>query len=85
MYSSSPLEFHIICDQTAQEYLEKRLSLLTHPQHPILVRFYRIPRESMVARIDREGAINTDHAAGVRKSSLTSLARSMLTSRAQPG
>ncbi|KAI0822673.1 hypothetical protein BC628DRAFT_1326697 [Trametes gibbosa] len=65
LYSSSPLEFHIICDQSAQEYLEKRISLLTHPQHHILVRFYRIPHQNMVARIDREGAINTDHAAGV--------------------
>ena len=67
MYSSSPLAFHIICDQSAQEYLQKRLSLLKHPQHDILVRFYRIPHECMVARIERGGALYTDHSAGVRK------------------
>ncbi|KAI0362796.1 hypothetical protein OH77DRAFT_1389705 [Trametes cingulata] len=65
LYSSSPVEFHIICDQSAQEYLEKRLNLLKHPQHDVLVRFYRLPFEAMRARIDREGAISTDHSAGV--------------------
>ena len=67
MYSSSPLAFHIICDQAAQEYLEKRLALLKHPQHDILVRFYRIPQEEMERRIQREGALHTDHSAGVRE------------------
>ncbi len=67
MYSSSPLGFHIICDQAAHEYLEKRLSLLKHPQHDILVRFYRIPQETMMNRIQREGALHSDHSAGVRE------------------
>ncbi|KAJ8482166.1 hypothetical protein ONZ51_g5532 [Trametes cubensis] len=65
LYSSSSLEFHIICDQSAQDYLERRLNLVTHPKHNVLVRFYRIPHDNMVARIHREGAINTDHSAGV--------------------
>ncbi|KAI0747781.1 hypothetical protein C8Q80DRAFT_1104015 [Daedaleopsis nitida] len=65
LYSSSSLAFHIICDQAAQDYLQKRLALLKHPQHDILVRFYRIPHEHMVARIEREGALHTDHSAGV--------------------
>ncbi|TFK93191.1 glycosyltransferase family 8 protein [Polyporus arcularius HHB13444] len=65
MYSSSPLGFHIICDQAAHEYLEKRLSLLKHPQHDIVVRFYRIPQENMINRIQREGALHSDHSAGV--------------------
>ncbi|TBU50193.1 hypothetical protein BD309DRAFT_985944 [Dichomitus squalens] len=65
MYSSSPLAFHIICDHDARQYLERRLRLLTHPQHDISVQFYRIPHESMVARIQREGALHTDHSAGV--------------------
>ena len=68
MYSSSPLAFHIICDESAQTYLQKRLALLTHPQHDVSVRFYRISHERMAARIEREGALHTDHAAGVRKS-----------------
>ncbi|KAI9056644.1 glycosyltransferase family 8 protein [Trametes sanguinea] len=65
LYSSHPLEFHIICDQAAQEYLEKRIALIKHPQHDVLVRFYRIPFDRMEARIEREGAISTDHSAGV--------------------
>lgn len=67
MYTSRPLEFHIICDDSAQAYLEKRLALLTHPLHSVLVRFYRLSREQMNGRIEREGAIYTDHAAGARK------------------
>lgn len=68
MYSSSPLEFHLICDAHAQEYLEKRLALVHHPRYNILVRFYRITREDMTARLSREGAIVSDHSAGSRKS-----------------
>ncbi|KAH9951437.1 hypothetical protein B0H21DRAFT_283342 [Amylocystis lapponica] len=65
MYSSLPLEFHIICDKDAQDYLETRLRLVDHPSHDILVRFYRLSHADMVARIEREGAITTDHSAGV--------------------
>ncbi|KAI0807044.1 hypothetical protein C8Q74DRAFT_1312994 [Fomes fomentarius] len=65
MYSSSSLAFHIICDHAAQEYLEQRIHLLKHPQHDIAVRFYRISHQRMVARIEREGALHTDHSAGV--------------------
>ncbi|OSD02741.1 glycosyltransferase family 8 protein [Trametes coccinea BRFM310] len=65
LYSSHPLEFHIICDQSAQEYLERRIALIKHPQHDVLIRFYRIPFDRMEARIQREGAISTDHSAGV--------------------
>jgi len=64
MYTSRPLHFHIICDEGAIAYLETRLSLLTHPVHPITVRFYRITFQSMVDRITREGSLNTGHAAG---------------------
>ncbi|KAI0049683.1 glycosyltransferase family 8 protein [Auriscalpium vulgare] len=64
MYTSRPLEFHIICDVSAQEYLESRLKLLTHPVHNVLVRFYRLSPDQMVGRVEREGAIYTDHAAG---------------------
>jgi len=67
MYTSRPLEFHIICDDEAIAYLDSRLRLLTHPVHPITVRLYRITFESMVDRIAREGSLNTGHAAGVRK------------------
>ncbi|KAI9510364.1 hypothetical protein F5148DRAFT_976872 [Russula earlei] len=64
MYTSRPLHFHIICDEAAIAYLESRLHLLTHPVHPVVVRFYRLTRQSMADRISREGSLNTGHAAG---------------------
>ncbi|KAI0049686.1 glycosyltransferase family 8 protein [Auriscalpium vulgare] len=64
MYTSRPVEFHVICDHGAQAYLEKRLQLLTHPVHDILVRFYLLSAEGMAGRIMREGSIGTDHSAG---------------------
>ncbi|TCD67648.1 hypothetical protein EIP91_012158 [Steccherinum ochraceum] len=48
MYTSAPVNFHIICDDAAQNYLEGRFAL----------RVWQ-------ARIKREGAIATDHSAGV--------------------
>lgn len=66
MYTTRPLEFHIICDEAAQSYLERKISVLQTPAHNILMRFYRVPHQSMVDRIRREGGIWSDHAAGVR-------------------
>lgn len=65
MYTSRPLHFHIVCDEAAQTYLESRFRLLTHPLHSVSVRFYRLSFQSMLDRISREGAINTDHSAGI--------------------
>ncbi|KAH9007513.1 hypothetical protein EDB83DRAFT_2236405 [Lactarius deliciosus] len=65
MYTSRPLQFHIVCDEAAQTYLESRFRLLTHPLHSVSVRFYRLPFQSMLDRISREGGINTDHSAGI--------------------
>lgn len=67
MYTTRPLEFHIICDEDAQHYLEKKSLLLEHPAHNILLRFYRVSHQSMVDRIRREGGISTDHSAGIRE------------------
>ena len=66
MYTSRPLHFHIVCDEAAQAYLESRFRLLTHPVHNITVRFYQLSFESMRDRVEREGAISTDHSAGMR-------------------
>jgi hypothetical protein len=66
MYTSRPLHFHIVCDGVARVYLETRLRLLTHPVHNISVRFYQLSYETMRDRVSREGAINTDHSAGIR-------------------
>lgn len=67
MYTTRPLEFHIICDEEAQNHLEKKFLLLEHPAQNILLRFYRVSRQSMTDRIQREGGIHTDHSAGVRE------------------
>jgi hypothetical protein len=66
MYTTRPLHFHIICDEAAIAYLEPRFRLLTHPLHPITVRFYRLSFKSMVDRIARDGHLDTGHAAGTR-------------------
>ncbi|KZT66871.1 glycosyltransferase family 8 protein [Daedalea quercina L-15889] len=66
MYSSKPVEFHIICDEVAETYLGKRIRLVERPAHNILVRFYRLSLDDMRARIEREGGIMTDHSAGTR-------------------
>jgi hypothetical protein len=67
MYTSRPLHFHIICDEAAIAYLEPRFRLLTHPLHPITVRFYPLTSQRMLDRIAREGSLDTGHAAGARK------------------
>lgn len=67
MYSSAPVHIHIICDEPAEQYLRGRLALVTHPRHNVYVRFYPMTFDEMQARIHREGAITTDHSAGVRK------------------
>jgi hypothetical protein len=72
MYATRPLQFHIICDKSAISYLEPRFSLLTHPLHPITVRFYPLTPQNMLDRIAREGSLSTGHAAGSRKSLLLS-------------
>ncbi|GJE97040.1 glycosyltransferase family 8 protein [Phanerochaete sordida] len=65
MYASGPTHIHIICDEAAHSYLEKRLALVTRPRHDILVRFYRPSYEAMAERVEREGAISTIHSAGI--------------------
>ena len=67
MYSTRPLQFHIICDKEAIAYLKPRFRLLTHPLHSITVRFYPLTQQSMLDRIAREGSLSTVHMAGARK------------------
>jgi len=67
MYTSRPLEFHIMCDDDAIVYLDNRLRLLTHPVHPVTVRLYRTTPKSMMDRLAREGSIHTLHGAGIGK------------------
>ncbi|KAK7015077.1 glycosyltransferase family 8 protein, partial [Favolaschia claudopus] len=65
IYNSSPSEFHIICDETAEVFLRARLELVKRPRHPLKIRFYLPSWQSMLDRIGREGSIMTDHSAGV--------------------
>ncbi|KAJ3881520.1 hypothetical protein F5051DRAFT_321635 [Lentinula edodes] len=65
MYTTSPIELHIICDQSARDFLETRFSLLTGPSYPLKIRFYQPSLQSMKDRIAREGSIRSDHAAGL--------------------
>ena len=67
MYTSVPVEIHIICDDEAHRYLERRLALVQRPRHDVTVRFYKATYDQMLARIEREGRISTVHAAGVRE------------------
>lgn len=70
MYSSQPVEFHILCDEEAKTYLERRLLLVKRPRQNVVVKFYDMPLSSIRARIGREGAIASDHSAGLRKFSI---------------
>ncbi|KAF8919468.1 hypothetical protein CPB85DRAFT_1212643 [Mucidula mucida] len=65
MYTSVPIEFHIICDSEAQVFVEQRLSLVTHPAYDVRVFFYLPSWQSMLDRVEREGSIHTDHSAGL--------------------
>ncbi|KAI0075791.1 hypothetical protein K474DRAFT_1599183 [Panus rudis PR-1116 ss-1] len=65
MYTSAPIHFHILCDDEAQLYLEARLKLITRPRHNVAVTFYPLSIESIRRRIEREGAIASDHSAGL--------------------
>ncbi|KAF5391878.1 hypothetical protein D9757_001635 [Collybiopsis confluens] len=65
MYTSSPTEFHIICDQEARDFLQGRLALLTSPLYPVKVRFYQPTLQSMMDRVNREGSLRSDHDSGI--------------------
>ncbi|KAJ7734924.1 hypothetical protein DFH07DRAFT_754165 [Mycena maculata] len=65
IYNTSPSEFHIICDDTAEQYIRARLALVKRPLLRLVVRFYQPSWQSMMDRIDREGSIISDHSAGV--------------------
>ncbi|THU99353.1 hypothetical protein K435DRAFT_719791 [Dendrothele bispora CBS 962.96] len=65
MYTSSPIDFHIICDSDARLHVESRLSLVTNPRYQVTVKFYEPSYQAMQDRIDREGTIKSDHASGL--------------------
>ena len=68
MYSSRPADIHIICDDEAERVVRSRLRLLERPLHQVRVWFYKPTWQGMLDRVEREGSIQTDHSAGLRKS-----------------
>jgi hypothetical protein len=66
MYTSRALEFHIICDTAAEQHLRHRLAIVEYPPYPVHVVFHKLSPEAMKGRLQREGAIVTDHSAGIR-------------------
>lgn len=73
MYTSVPLAFHLVVDAPAEEFLRGRLELLRRPPYAVQVVFYRLTPSAMKARLNREGAIITDHSAGSRMYSFHSV------------
>lgn len=47
MYSSSPVDFHLIADPVSQAYLENSFSLIKSPAVPIRIYFYPITNDAM--------------------------------------
>jgi hypothetical protein len=66
MYTSAPLDFHIVCDEAAETLLRSRIELLHTPAHALGFTFYRLGADAMRARLEREGAVVSDHSAGSR-------------------
>lgn len=73
MYSSKPADIHIICDDEAEKVVRTRLDLLKRPSHQVRVWFHKPTWQGMLDRVEREGTIQTDHSAGLRKSRMLSL------------
>jgi len=67
MHTSQPVDIHIVCDGEAERTLRARLDLVTRPRYRTRVRFYKPSFQKMLERIEREGTLQTDHSAGIRK------------------
>ncbi|KAF5386674.1 hypothetical protein D9615_001742 [Tricholomella constricta] len=65
LYNSSPSHVHIICDDSAQKFLEARFALVHRPLHDVRIWFYKPSWQSMLDRVEREGSIKSDHSAGL--------------------
>jgi hypothetical protein len=68
MYTSKPVDIHIICDDSAENFLRQRLNLIQRPAYHTRFWFHKPTWQSMLDRVEREGSIKTDHSAGLRKS-----------------
>ena len=74
MYTSSPVDFHLIADPGGQRRIEELFSLVPNPLHDVRLYFYPVETPDMLARFDRAinakpdmpkyGAIRSTHQAG---------------------
>jgi hypothetical protein len=79
MYTSSPLDFHLIVDADSQEYLTNAYNLIEKPVYDIRVYFYPISWKAMEERLARTAVgkpdqprymeLGTKHQSGTRESS----------------
>jgi len=78
MYSTRPIDLHIVCDDEAEELLRSRLRLVVRPEHSVRVWFYKPTWQSILDCIEREGTIATEHSAGTGEFSFSFPSRSRL-------
>lgn len=64
MYAAGPINLHIICDESARRFIERRLERLKHPEHDVAIFFYDLTWQSIVDRLNREGSMWSTHSAG---------------------
>ncbi|KAH8827485.1 hypothetical protein DL96DRAFT_1816461 [Flagelloscypha sp. PMI_526] len=64
MYITGPVELHILCDEAAKAAIDPGLSLIHSPTYEVKVRYYMPTWDEMVARLEREGSLFTEHSAG---------------------
>jgi hypothetical protein len=91
MYTSLPLDIHIIGDEIAHAHIDSLLQLVRTPSHPIHVTYYPISETALEARLDRTsrptgkypeyGKIDTNHYGGKGRSAVG--VRSALTAALQ--
>ena len=77
MYTSSPVDFHLITDEESQTYLSAVLELIEKPAHDIRIYFYPISLEAMEERLLRTAVwkkgqprymeMRTTHQSGTRE------------------
>lgn len=67
MYTSQPVDIHIVCDEEAEKTLRAGLDLVKRPRHHIRISLHKMTFQSLLDRLEREGTLQTDHSAGIRK------------------
>jgi len=53
MYTSRPVDIHMLVDDTAEKFLTEGLNLVENPVYNVRVFYYRTSRKAMLARLRR--------------------------------